>query len=129
MNKEKINKISYWVVTVLVSANYLFAGIIYFGQGQNVQDGAKALGYPLYFFIILGVWKILGAIALVLPGTPRLKEWAYAGMVINLTSAAISNGVSGLETTHIVTPMIMLVLVILSWSLRPDSRKLPGEIL
>ncbi|MBM9499181.1 DoxX family protein [Leptospira sp. 201903071] len=126
MNKEKIKTIIYWVVTVLVAANYAFAAYAYTVQGPEVVEGMSKLGYPLYFVTLLGVWKLLGAIAISVPKFPLVKEWAYAGMFINLTSASISNGISGFETVHIVMPLVGLVLVALSWALRPESRRLPG---
>ena len=124
MKKDKIKYIAYWVTTALLAVNYIFAGTMYLGQGPEVMEGSKVLGYPMYFMMILGVWKILGAIAILLPKTPVIKEWAYAGMVINLTSAAISNGISGLGTGHIITPLMVLAFVVASWWLRPEDRRL-----
>lgn len=78
----------------------------------------------MYFITILGVWKLLGAIVITTPRFPLLKEWAYAGMFFNLISASISNAAAGMEIIHIIMPMIGLVLVALSWALRPASRRL-----
>ena len=82
------------------------------------------LGYPLYFASILGVWKLLGAIAIVVPGFPRLKEWAYAGFCFDLTAAALSHAAVGDTTGDIVAPLVFLALVFASWALRPASRTL-----
>lgn len=126
MNQDKIKYIVYWIVTALTAANYAFAGYAYTVQGPEVVEGMSKLGYPLYFVTILGVWKLLGAIAITVPRFALVKEWAYAGMFINLTAASISNAVSGFETFHIIAPLIGLVLVALSWALRPASRRLEG---
>lgn len=128
MNKEKIKLIAYWIVTVLVAANYGFAAFAYLQQGPDVQMGAKALGYPLYFFAMLGVWKGLGAIAILAPKTPVIKEWAYAGMFINLVGASVSCAMAGFETKHVVMPLVMLLFVIASWALRPASRRFSGPL-
>lgn len=123
MKESKGKLIAYWIITVLVAANYGFAGFVYLQQGPDMQMGAKALGYPLYFFAILGVWKLLGAIAILVPKTPIIKEWAYAGMFINLTAAAISNSIAKFPIQHIISPLVVLLFVILSWTLRPASRR------
>ena len=57
---------------------------------RNNVEGIVHLGYPLYFITIIGFWKVLGAITLLAPGFPRLKEWAYAGIFFDLTGAAAS---------------------------------------
>jgi hypothetical protein len=83
------------------------------------------LGYPLYFFRILGFWKVLGAIAILVPRFPRLKEWAYAGIFFDLTGAAASVaavGSYGVYAFHIFAPLILAVLTVVSWALRPESR-------
>ncbi|EMO51883.1 DoxX family protein [Leptospira noguchii] len=126
MNQEKIKTIIYWIVTALIAANYAFASYAYLSRGPEVIAGMAKLGYPMYFVTILAVWKLLGAIAITVPRFPLLKEWAYAGIFFNLTSASISNAAAGMETIHAILPMIVLVLVVLSWALRPASRRLEG---
>ena len=127
MKLDKIRKITYWVTTAFTSANYAFGGFVYISLGKDVVDGMGHLGYPLYFAVMLGVWKSLGAIAIIVPRFPRVKEWAYAGMFFNLTGAAISNGIAGHGVWDIVAPLILLVFVIASWALRPPSRRLSGQ--
>lgn len=126
MSRAKL--IAYWVFTALLAANYALAGVMYIGKGQPVIDGAKALGYPLYFMVLLGYWKLAGAVAILAPRTPLLKEWAYAGMFINLTAASFSNYVSGLGTKEIVAPLTMIPFLALSWALRPASRRFSGPL-
>jgi uncharacterized membrane protein YphA (DoxX/SURF4 family) len=85
------------------------------------------LGYPMYFFAILGFWKVLGAIAILVPRFPRLKEWAYAGIFFDLTGAAASVAAVrgyGVYAFHVLAPLILAGLTVASWALRPESRKL-----
>jgi uncharacterized membrane protein YphA (DoxX/SURF4 family) len=82
------------------------------------------LGYPLYFATLAGAWKILGALAIVAPGLPRLKEWAYAGFFFELTAAAFSHASVGDSAADIIAPLGFLALVAASWALRPASRRL-----
>jgi hypothetical protein len=79
----------------------------------------------MYFFAILGFWKVLGAIAILVPRFPRLKEWAYAGIFFDLTGAAASVaavGSYGVYAFHVLAPLILAVLAMASWALRPESR-------
>jgi uncharacterized membrane protein YphA (DoxX/SURF4 family) len=85
------------------------------------EDMAQ-LGYPAYFLTILGVWKLLGVLAILVPGLPRLKEWAYAGMIFDLTSAVISRTVTGGAVIKILPPLVAITIVMLSWKLRPAAR-------
>lgn len=127
MSKAKL--ITYWVTTILLAANYAFAGVMYISKGEPVVEGAKALGYPLYFMVLLGYWKLAGALAIIVPRTPIIKEWAYAGMFINLTAASISNYVSGLGAKEIIAPLTMIPFLAISWALRPESRRFNGPLL
>ncbi len=91
----------------------------------NPHGVVPILGYPMYFFLILGVWKFLGAIAILVPGFPRLKEWAYAGIFFDLTGAAASRALSGGYGTygfHVIAPLIITGFMVLSWALRPANR-------
>ncbi len=92
------------------------------------MEGMNALGYPPYFVLILGVWKILGAIVVLIPGTPRLKEWAYAGMVFDLTGAAASHAFVG-EASKIAAPLIITAVVMASWALpgQPQASRCQGQ--
>jgi uncharacterized membrane protein YphA (DoxX/SURF4 family) len=93
-------------------------------QRKENVEGMIFLGYPLYFMMILGVWKVLGTIALLVPRFPRLKEWAYAGIFFTMTGAALSHAVSGDATWHVIYTGSLAVLTVASWALRPQSRKL-----
>ena len=122
----KSKSIAYWTTTILV-AFFIGGG----GVGQLVQylhnphGVVPILGYPLYFFAILGFWKVLGAIAILMPRFPRLKEWAYAGIFFDLTGAAASCaavGGYGVYAFHVIAPLVIAVLTVASWALRPPSR-------
>ena len=122
----KSKNIAYWITTVLVAFFMGSGGIIQMAILRG-NDATQLLGYPLYFFHILGFWKLLGAIAILVPRFPRLKEWAYAGIIFDLTGAAASNfavGGYGAYGFHILAPLLIAGIAIASWALRPPSRKI-----
>jgi uncharacterized membrane protein YphA (DoxX/SURF4 family) len=94
-----------------------------FRLDANVQ-GILELGYPVYFVTILGAWKLLGGIAILTPGLPRLKEWAYAGIAFDLTGATFSHLAMGHEGAKAIVPLFILGIAAVSWALRPASRTL-----
>jgi hypothetical protein len=99
-------------------------GAIDLARREQVAGIMTHLGYPLYFAAILGFWKVLGAVAVVAPRFPRLKEWAYAGMFFDLTGAALSHFVSGDAAATVLTPLVLLGIAAASWALRPADRAL-----
>ena len=124
----KTKTILYWFTTVSVAMPIGSGGV-----GQMMQFRANphgvvpVLGYPMYFFAILGIWKVLGAIAILVPRFPRLKEWAYAGIFFDLTGAAASCaavGGYGAYAFHVIAPLIIAGFMMASWALRPPSRTL-----
>jgi hypothetical protein len=123
----KAKTIVYWASTILVAVAMGSGGAAQVARlQQNVDGFVRVLGYPLYFVTILGVWKVLGAIAILVPRFPRLKEWAYAGIFFDLTGAAASwaaVGGSG-EAFHILAPLIIAGIAVASWALRPESRRI-----
>ncbi|HEX4056254.1 MAG TPA: DoxX family protein [Tepidisphaeraceae bacterium] len=120
----KIRHIAYWVTTGLVAFVFLSGGVGELIRPAALVKGMTHLGYPVYFVSILGVWKVLGGVAVLAPRLPRLKEWAYAGMLFDLTGAAVSHATVGDPVGKIATPLIILGIVIASWALRPESRRL-----
>ena len=120
----KTRRIAYWVTTGLTAFVFLAGGAADLARPASVMEGMTHLGYPAYFVGIPGVWKVLGGVAVLAPRLPRLKEWAYAGMLFDLTGAAASHAALGDPAGKIVTPLIILGLVTASWALRPESRKL-----
>jgi uncharacterized membrane protein YphA (DoxX/SURF4 family) len=120
----KIRPIAYWVTTALTAFVFLSGGATDLARPDFLMEGMAKVGYPPYFVLILGVWKVLGGIVVLTPGTPRLKEWAYAGMIFDLTGAAASHAAVGDPVGKIVTPLIIAGIVMASWALRPEGRKL-----
>ena len=117
-------KLGYWIATALFVAPMLGSGVVDIVQGEEFVAQVKPLGYPLYFFELLGVAKIAGAIVLLLPKLPRLKEWAYAGFVIDLIAAFYSHMAIGDGIDKLFPPIAVLGLCAASYALRDDSRRL-----
>jgi len=132
----KIKMIGYWVTTVAIALETLVGGVTDLVHGGTVLFFGDSVvqiivheGYPVYLLTILGVWKLLGAIALLVPRFPRLKEWAYAGLFFELTGALVSGIVrAGDPGTFIWPPIILAIITLASWALRPQSRIL-GDLL
>jgi uncharacterized membrane protein YphA (DoxX/SURF4 family) len=121
---ERTRSIVYWVATALVVFELVLGGIWDVLRVPHVRAVFERLGYPLYFLVILGVWKLLGAVALVIPRFPRLKEWAYAGVVFSLTGALASHVAAGdIEPGPMSYLVVMVGITAASWSLRPPSRR------
>jgi hypothetical protein len=118
--------IAYWISTILVAFFIGSGGGAQVAQYLGNPHGVvPLLGYPMYFFGILGFWKVLGAIAILVPRYPRLKEWAYAGIFFDLTGAAASCaavGGYGAYGFHVIAPLVLTGLTVASWALRPQSR-------
>jgi len=120
----KAKKIGYWVSTALVALILLPGGVFQVTrQPQNVE-GFTQLGYPVYFMVLLGVWKLLGGVALLAPRFPRVKEWAYAGAFIDFSSASVSCAATGGSIGHVIAPLVCIGILFASWVLRPESRTL-----
>jgi hypothetical protein len=86
--------------------------------------GITHLGYPIYFLTILGVWKILGVAAVLIPKFPLLKEWAYAGFFFAMSGAVFSHIAVGDPVKEIVPALLLLILTLVSWHFRPADRKI-----
>lgn len=124
-----MRKVTYWVCTALVASAIGSGGLAYAMQVPDVVQGVVALGFPVHFVVLLGIWKVLGSVAIVVPRFPLLKEWAYAGIIFDLTGAAAASVATGGEWWHVAAPLSIAVLLALSWALRPASRRLPGATL
>ena len=118
--------IGYWVATGFLATELVTGGILELCH-SNVAFGIvmtiNHLGYPIYVLNILGVWKLLGAVALLVPRFPILKEWAYAGVTFNMTGAVVSHLCSGDGVTKALPPLMFLAVTAVSWALRPASRR------
>ena len=122
---EKTKKIIYWIATGLLAIGMLQSGIFAEIRSKQWVDLVTALGYPVYFLNILGTWKILGVIAILIPGFKLLKEWAYAGFFFAMTGALASHLFIGdYEIKAILGPSFQALFVILSWYFRPANRKI-----
>ncbi len=120
----KRRNIPYLVSTALVVLAFVFGGVMDLMGGPDMVAAMEHLGYPEYLLVVLGVWKVLGAAAIAAPGLPRLKEWAYAGMMFDLTGAAVSHAAVGDPVSNVLVPLLLLALVLTSWARRPESRRL-----
>lgn len=122
---EKRNLIIYWIFTALFTIGMLASGIQQVLRTKEMTDMVTHLGYPAYFMGIIGTWKILGVIAVLMPGFRLLKEWAYAGFFFVMTGALVSHLAFGdLEVKAILGPVFQTIFILLSWYFRPASRKI-----
>ena len=115
----------YWLATVSVAAELGVGGVWDIARIPYVRDLTAHLGYPSYFLVLLGSWKVLGALALLVPGRPLLKEWAYAGAFFTYTGAIVSHLTTGYDTGEVGVLAVMTALTVASWALRPPSRRMP----
>lgn len=123
MQKGKL--ITYWIATALLSFGMLGSGLAQVFQTKDMIDKIFVpLGYPLYFMYIIGIWKILGVIAILIPNFKLLKEWAYAGFFFVMTGAIFSHLVNGDGLAEIIPPLMQTIFIVLSWYFRPTSRKM-----
>ncbi|HEY8957755.1 DoxX family protein [Chitinophaga sp.] len=119
----KRNKIIYWIATLWLALGMTSTGIVQLLRIKQEQDFTANLGYPDYFLTILGTWKLLGVVAILVPRSPLIKEWAYAGFFFAMSGAAFSHILSG-TTKEIFPCLLLLALTITSWYFRPADRKL-----
>lgn len=122
----KTKKIIYWIATIWLSLGMVSTGIVQLFKGKTGQGGEDMiihLGYPFYILTILGAWKMLGSIALLIPKFPLLKEWAYAGFFFAMSGAIFSHIALGDSLNEILPSLLLLILTSVSWYFRPLERK------
>ncbi|HWS94196.1 MAG TPA: DoxX family protein [Mycobacterium sp.] len=119
--------ITYWIATGLLAAELLLGGIWDVLRIPLVRNVVTDLGYPTYFLVLLGTWKLLGAAALLAPRFPLLKEWAYAGAFFVFSGAIVSHLTTGKDMQEIGFLSVVLILIAASWALRPPTRTLRGH--
>ncbi|MBS1586833.1 MAG: DoxX family protein [Bacteroidetes bacterium] len=112
MNFMKTNRIIYWTSTILVAGMFLMSSIMYLSHNPTITGGFRMLGYPPYFVNILGVAKLLGAIAVLQTKYAKLKEWAYAGFTITLIGATWTHIATG---TSFMMPLVIFALLAVSY--------------
>ena len=119
----RARKIIYWIATLWLALGMLSTGIIQLLHVEKEMEFIMKLGYPVYFLTLLGVWKILGVVAVLVPKFPLLKEWAYAGFFFAMSGAIYSHIAAGFPD-KIFPALLLLVLTLVSWYFRPDDRKI-----
>lgn len=124
---DKLRTILYWATTALAGLALAGSGFGDLTRAPQIVEALTSLGYPSWFPLILGVWKPLAALAILAPGLPRLKEWAYAGVFFAMSGAAASHVLAGDPPTRVVAPLVILTVVMASWWLRPAGRRLEGS--
>ncbi len=121
------NKIIYWIATVWLALGMLSTGIVQLlkeKSGAGGVDSITQLGYPVYFLTLLGVWKLLGVVAVLIPKFSLLKEWTYAGFFFAMSGAIFSHIASGNSVNEIFPSLLLLILTVVSWYFRPVDRKI-----
>lgn len=122
---EKTKLVTYWIATALMAVGMTGSGLAQIFHAKAMIDLVTPLGYPTYLLYIIGVWKILGVVAILMPGFKLLKEWAYAGLFFLMTGALASHLLSGDDSIKgMIGPFFQTVFIILSWYCRPADRKL-----
>lgn len=128
---KKAHKIIYWIATIWLALGMTATGIVQLLRSESPGAiappgvyGITYLGYPVYFLTIIGTWKLLGAIAVLIPKFPLLKEWAYAGFFFLMTGAILSHVALGDAANELFPSLLLLALTIISWYFRPSDRKL-----
>ena len=116
--------IAYWICTGIIALCIGSGGLLQVLRVPQNVEGMTALGYPLHFIVLLGVWKVLGALTLLAPRLPLVKEWAYAGIFIDLSGAVVASAANAGGAFHIIAPIVLIGILAASWALRPESRRL-----
>jgi hypothetical protein len=117
-------KIVYWISTLWLSLGMVSTGIVQLIQMEEEVSKMKVLGYPTYFLTILGIWKLLGVLTILVPKFPLVKEWAYAGFFFVMSGAIFSHFAVRDGWFDFFGPTLLLVLTIISWVSRPEDRKI-----
>ena len=121
---SKRNKIIYWIATIWLSLGMTATGIVQLIKMKEEAEKMTMLGYPFYILTLLGIWKMLGVITVLIPKFPLLKEWAYAGFFFAMSGAVFSHFASGSPAKDFFGPALLLVLTVVSWYFRPADRKI-----
>jgi len=120
---KKRDKIIYWIATIWLSLGMVSTGIVQLIKMDEEVDKIAQLGYPAYFLTILGIWKLMGVIAILSPKFHLIKEWAYAGFFFAMTGAVFSHLAVGDAAIEFFGPILLIVLTVISWYFRPTNRK------
>ncbi|MGC5745186.1 DoxX family protein [Chryseobacterium sp. NFX27] len=123
---QKRNRIIYWIFTIWMALGMVSTAIVQLMKNEDELRNFTNLGYPAYLMMIIGVWKLLGVVAVLIPKRPLLKEWAYAGFFFVMSGALSSHIIVGDTFGRTFPALLLLVLVIISWYFRPSDRKIAG---
>jgi hypothetical protein len=123
----KRNRIIYWIATIWLALGMTATGIVQLSGSKEEVDMMSHLGYPAYILTILGIWKMLGVITVLIPRFPLLKEWAYAGFFFAMSGAIFSHLACGDEAKEYFGPGLLLVLTAVSWYYRPTGRRVASS--
>ena len=126
---SKRNKFIYWISTIWLALGMLSTAVVQLIRMPSEIDNISQLGYPPYLLTILGTWKILGVITILMPKLPLLKEWAYAGFFFAMSGAMISRVASGDAIIGFLPSLLLLVLTIVSWYFRPADKRITNQII
>jgi uncharacterized membrane protein YphA (DoxX/SURF4 family) len=124
---KKRNKITYWIATAWLALGMISTAIVQLLKmktGQGGADSIATLGYPVYFLTIMGIWKLLGVIVILIPKFTLIKEWAYAGFFFAMSGAIFSHIAVGSSLAEIFPSLLLLTLTVVSWHFRPADRKM-----
>ena len=121
---KKRDKIIYWVSTLWLALGMTSTGIVQLLRVDEEVAKMTGLGVPIYFLTILGIWKILGVIAVLVPRFPLLKEWAYAGFFFNMSGALFAHVAMHSSPKDLFGPSLLIVLTVVSWYFRPADRRI-----
>lgn len=121
---SRTKKIIYWIATAWLSLGMASSAVVQLMRIPEGVESVSRLGYPSYLLTILGIWKLLGVVAILAPKFPLLKEWAYAGFFFVSSGALISHITMGDPFGEIFPSLLLLVLTIVSWHFRPEERRI-----
>lgn len=119
----RTSRIIYWIFTCWLALGMVSTGIVQLIRIPEEEANFTSLGYPLYLMTLIGIWKLLGSVAVLAPRFPLLKEWAYAGFFFTMSGAAISHIAAGHSIGKVFPPLLLLALTAISWYFRPADRK------
>lgn len=125
---KKKSRIIFWIATIWLSLGMLSTGAVQLfklkGDGPGSPESMTNLGYPAYFVMLLGIAKVSGVVVLLIPGSPLLKEWAYAGFFFIMSGAVYTHVAAGNSISEIFPSLLLLILTVVSWYFRPSDRKI-----
>lgn len=125
---KKSRNIFYWVVTAFLALGMTAGGVQQLLQIGGYNEIVAPLGYPRYMLSIIGTWKLLGVIAILVPGFPMVKEWAYAGFFFVMSGAFLSHLIMGQGMLEAMPSLTLMIATVLSWYLRPANRRVAASM-